>query len=443
MERQATPASPVTSGGLPLDGVRIVDFTVVWAGPFAAQILAEWGAEVIRVESTKYFQPSTRGTMAHPPKALIDSGALRGYPDREPGDRPWNRWAGFNVHSRNKLSMTVDLNTEDGQEVLERLIRTSDGLIENNAVASMDRVGVTWERLSKINPELVMVRMPAFGLTGPYRNYRTFGNHMEALVGHYSLFGYAGASPADSGLNIMADPAGGAAGAMAFMAGMLQRRRTGKGVQIEVATADGFANYLGDYVLDYGMNGRLHEYRGNRDSAFAPQGVYPCMGDDRWVSITIGSTDQWKALCGAMNRADLAGDARYQEADGRRRFHDELDAEISAWTSGVDATEVMNSLQGLGVPAGVVMNEADAYGDPHLNARGYWEELEHPETGTHRYPGVVWKAEETPNRLRRAAPRLGEDNEYVYRDLLRYTDDEYRRLEGLGHIGMDYDPSIP
>ena len=428
---------------LPLEGVRVLDFTVVWAGPYATQLLAEWGAEVIRVESTRFFPSTTRGALARPSPELVRAGGAGGYPGHDPGARPWNRAALFNAHARNKRSMTVDLTRPEGQEVLRRLVEVSDGLVENNALTTMERAGVSWERLSAINPRFVLVRMPAFGLTGPYNRYRTFGSHMESVVGHYSVFGYPGAQPDESGTSLMADPAAGVSGVVAFMAGLRHRRRTGEGVQIEIATAENFAGYLGEYVLDYSMNGRLSGYLGNRDPVAAPQGVYPCAGEDRWIAITAGSDEAWRALCGVLGRDDLADDERYASAAGRRAGHDEIDASIIAWSVFQDPIEAMEALQQAGVAAGAVMNERDAYGDPHLRARGYWQALDHPEAGSHEYPGVLWKAERAPNRLRRAAPRLGEDNEYVYRELLGYSEAEYREFEASGHAGMDYDPSIP
>jgi crotonobetainyl-CoA:carnitine CoA-transferase CaiB-like acyl-CoA transferase len=429
---------------LPLEGIRILDFTVVWAGPYSTQLLAEWGAEVIRVESTKFFPSTTRGVVARTTKQMVErTGQGGGFPDKDPGSRPWNRGALFNAHARNKLSMTVDLTRPEGQDVLEQLVRVSDGLIENNAVATMERVGVNWERLSKINPELIMVRMPAFGLTGPYRSYRTFGSHMESVVGHYSVFGYQGEDPSSSGTSLAADPAAGVAGVLAFAAGLRQRRRTGKGLQIELSTAENFSSYLGEYVMDYTMNGNLHGYIGNRDSVAAPQGVYPCNGEDRWIAISIGSDEEWASLNKAMGMPELANDRRFDTRESRQENHDELDAIISGWSRNRDSIETMGMLQIAGVRAGAVMNEADAFADPHLADRGYWEELSHPEAGTHLHPGVVWRAERTPNRLERAAPRLGEDNDYVYRELLGFDDARYARFEELGHIGMDYDESIP
>ena len=428
---------------LPLEGIRILDFTVVWAGPYATQLLSEWGAEVIRVESTKFFPSTTRGGLARPSAELVRSGGQGGYPDYEPGERPWNRAALFNVHARNKRSVTMDLTRPEGQEIFERLVKVSDGLVENNAPNTMERAGVSWERLSKVNPRLILVRMPAFGLTGPYRAYRTFGSHMEAVSGHYSLFGYPGALADESGTSLLADPAAGVSGAMAFMSGLRHRRRTGEGLQLELATAENFTGYIGDYLLDYSMNGRLAGYRGNRDLVYAPQGVYPCAGEDRWLSISIGTDEEWRALCGVMGRDDLGADERYATLDARRAAHDDVDTEILTWSIFQDPIEAMQQLQAAGVAAGAIMNERDAYSDPHLRDRGYFETLEHPEAGTFEYPGVVWRTQNTPNHLRHAAPRLGEDNEYVYKELLGYSEEEYQHFVETEHAGMDYDPSIP
>lgn len=334
---------------LPLEGIRILDFTVVWAGPFATQLLAEWGAEVIRVESTKFFPSTTRGTLARPSKELVQQGGIGGYPDKDPGHRPWNRAALFNVHARNKLSMTVDLTNPEGQEIFADLVSKSDGLIENNAIATMERAGVSWEKLSKINPEFVLVRMPAFGISGPYKSYRTFGSHMESLVGHYSLFGYQGETPEASGTSLFADPASGVAGALAFMSGLRHRRNTGKGIQIETATAENFANQLGPHILNYSMQEDVPEYIGNRHPVYAPQGVYPCKGEDRWISITITDDLEWQKLSSLIGSGELSKKDDYNNVQKRRMHHDVIDEEISKWTINHDSIELMNILQNNGI----------------------------------------------------------------------------------------------
>ena len=435
---------PVKKSGLPLEGVRIVDLTVVLAGPYATLQLADWGAEVIRVESTQHFAAETRGAIARPSPDLVEAMANQGagYPDGVAGERPWNRYSSFNSHSRNKLSMTVDLTTPEGQEVLEQLVAQADGLIENNLPANIEKLGVTWERLSKINPRLVMLRMPAFGLEGPYRGYRTFGHHMEALAGHPIIRTYPDLGLEYIPIGIPSDAASGMASAMAFTMGLRYRDRTGKGLLVELSTAENFVPLIGEFVMDYTMNGRLWSQMGNDHWWIAPHNVYRCHGEDRWVTIAARTEDEWRALCSAIGRDDLASDPRFADMASRHENRRELDAIIGEWTATKAPHWVMERLQARGVPAGVVMNASDALHDPHLAARGFFQEVPHPEAGTYRYPVRAWRASRTPHVTARHAPLLGEDNEYVYRELLGFDDERYREFEDAGHIGRDYIDSI-
>ena len=433
--------------GLPLEGVRVLDFTVVLAGPYAAMQLADWGAEVIRVESVQHFPSATRGMLARPPRefveALANAGAGIAYPDGEPGERPWNRASVFNHHGRNKRSMTVDLTRPEGQETLHRLVAISDGLLENNLPPNIEKQGVSWERLSAVNPNLVMVRIPAFGIEGPYRSYRTYGNHMEAIAGHPAIRSYPDLSLEYAPLGVPSDAASGMASAFAFAMGLRQRERTGAGLMVEVATAENFVPLIGEFVMDWTMNGRLHERMGNDHWRLAPHNVYRCRGEDAWVALAVCDEAQWRALLEAMRREDLAADPRFEDMAARHAHRRELDAEIAAWTAGRDADWVARRLQTAGVPAGPVMSEAQAYEDPHLEARGFFREIAHPEAGTHRHVRPAWTADATDDPPPRPAPLLGQDNEYVYRELLGFSDAEYRRFEELGHIGEEFDPSIP
>ena len=429
---------------LPLEGVRVLDFTLVYAGPYGTMQLADWGAEVIRVESIKHFANSTRGQMARPPKEYVAARAnMLGYPNNDPGERPWNRVPLFNAHGRNKLSMTVDLTRPEGQEVLERLVRISDGLLENNVPVSMEKVGVTWERLSRVNPRLILVRMPGFGIEGPYKNYRTWGNIMEGLAGHPLLRAYPDESPMRAPSGVPSDAASGIGGALGFLMGLFYREAMGKGLQIELPMTDNFLPFLGEFILDYTMNGRVRTQLGNTHDSFAPHNAYPCEGEDRRITIACRNDQEWQTLCKLMERPDLADDPRFQDQPARLRNRKELDAVLSEWTLTQDRMKLMHTLQAAGVPAGALLDAKDAFEDPHLRARGFFETLTHPEAGTHEYVGPLFHMDRTPNHLRRHAPRLGEDNEYVYRQLLGFSDKEYRRFEEAGHIGMDYDPSIP
>jgi len=439
-----SPTAPPDGRYLPLKGLRIIDLTVVWAGPYCTMQLADWGAEIIRVESLQHFASSTRGFVAHMPQVMAENSANQGFglPDDLVGERPWNRQPIFNGNGRNKLSMTVDLGRPDGQEIFDRLVRISDGVIENNLPPNIEKQGITWERLSQINPQLVLLRIPAFGIEGPYRGYRTFGNHMEALSGHPVLRAYPNMSLDYAPSGVPADAASGVGSALAFLMGLRQRRKTGKGLMVEVATAENFIPLIGEFVMDYTMNGRVHEHLGNTHPTLAPHNVYACAGTDRWVAIAVRSDEEWKRFRATVHRPEL-DDPAYETMEGRHARRDEIDRVIGSWTSIRDPFWIAERLQNEGIAAGIVTHERDVFESRQLEARGFWRTLTHPETGTQRNPGPLWQASETPVELRRAAPRLGEDNEYVYKGLLGCSDEEYRELEAAGHIGMDYDPSVP
>ena len=437
--------APTDTSGLPLAGVRILDMTVVWAGPYATMQLADWGAEIIRVESLQHYAAFTRGTLAHPSQALVDQSATSGmgYPEDRAGERPWNRAPVFNHHSRNKRSMTVDLDRPEGQEVLERLVAVSDGLIENNLPPNIERQGITWERLSGINPRFVLLRVPGFGVDGPYRDYRTFGNHMEGIAGHPVIRAYPDLPLDHAASSVPADAASGVGSALAFVAGLRQRDRTDRGVYIELATAENYIPLLSEFVMDYTMNERVWEQMGNDHWWLAPHNAYPCHGDDRWVTIACRSEEEWAALCTVMAREELRIDPRFADMASRHANRRALDEEIAAWTRPRDAHWIMERLQEHGVPAGAVLHESELLRDRQLDARDYWQTVENPEAGTQRQVGRLWRASETPHPAPRHAPLLGEDNEYVYRELLGYSAEEYRHFEEQRHIGMDYDPDVP
>lgn len=431
--------------GLPLEGIRVVDITVVWAGPHCTQLLAEWGAEVIRVEPRQRIQPSTRYAEMRVARDEVrrlhaaGQGALYAFAGLDPGERPWNRHAHFNSHARNKKSMTLDIMTPEGLEVLKRLVAVSDVVVENNVPETIDRAGIRYEALREANPGIIMLRMPAYGLEGPYRNYRSFGNHMEAMTGHHYLRMYPDMEPAAAGNSFTADAAGGIHGALAVLMATRYRRMTGKGQQIELPLAENFLPYIGEYILEYTYNGRDPEPRGNDHPTHAPHGVYPCRGEDRWIAIDVADDLSWRRLAGCIEQA-WTSDARFTAAQSRWANRAELNERLSAWTRERDLMELFHALQQAGVAAGPVQDEAMAYGCAHLAERGFFEELTHPDAGTHSYPGLNFRMANTPNHLRRHPVTLGEDNDYVYRDVLGLSDDEYRELDRLGHIGTDYTP---
>ena len=343
---------------LPLAGLRVLEITVVWAGPYCGSFLADLGAEVIRVESTNTFVPLTRGAAPHPPQAVIDNLPLYsgGLPGRVPGDRPFNRSPMFNSHARNKRSMTVNLLEPRGREVFDRLVAVSDVLIENNPTETMEKLGISYESLKAVKDDFIMLRMPAYGSTGPYRDFRAHGVHIEGVVGHTQLRGYADTDPSYNTTVLMSDAAAGVQGAFAVLAALRHRQRTGEGQLVELGQAENFFPYLGEYYLDYAMNGRTHGPLGNRHPT-ALQNCYPCAGDDRWLVITVYDHQQWLALCDVIGAPQLASDTSLADAPARAARQDEIDQHIAAWTRTKNPTEAMNILQEAGVPAGAVLNQ--------------------------------------------------------------------------------------
>ena len=424
---------------LPLEGIRVLEMTVVWAGPYCTSFLADLGAEVIRVESLATFAPVTRGVRARPTETYLRNQPLftGGYPDRQPGERPWNRSPIFNASGRNKLSMTVDLSKARGIEIFKELARTADVFVENNVAGRMDRLGIDYDMLRELKEDIIMLRMPAYGTTGPYRDFRAFGVHIEGVIGHTLVRGYADMDPSGTTPVYMADAAGGSHGAFAVLAALHHRRRTGKGQYIELGQAEGAVPMMGQFFMDYSMNGRNATTMGNRHPT-ALQGCYPCLGDDRWVCITIYNDEEWRSFAKALGNPDWTGDPRFAHAPGRLEHHDELDSQIGDWSKDMDHYEVMRILQEAGVAAGPVMDQRDAYSDPHLLERGMFQEAFQEDTGVNLYPRAPYKMSETPPDIRRGPVRLGEDNEYVYKTVLGYSNAEYAELEAEGHISMDY-----
>ena len=428
---------------LPLQGIRVLEFGVVWAGPYCAAFLAGMGAEVIKIESIKKFIPMTRGQIPRPTGEDLRNlpTSVGATPDRLPGKRPWNRIPLFNAHASNKLGMTVDLLQPKGKKALMDLIAISDVIVENNPTETMEKLGISYEQIRETNPGLIMCRMPAYANEGPYQNHRSFGFHIEGVVGHTLLRGYSDMDPSGVTSVLMGDAASGTQGAFAVLSALHHRRRTGKGQLIELSQAENLIPFMGEAFMDYTMNGRNQSTLGNRHPV-AIQGCYPCLGKDRWVTITIAGDDDWRGLCQTMGDPEWSQESGFRDPIVRYERHDEIDEQISQWTRSLEPQQVMRLLQEKGGAAGPVMDQRDAYADPHLNERGAFEEAYQEDTGTYLYPGAPYKLSETPSKIRRGPVRLGEDNEYVYQELLGYSAEEYAVLEEEGHIGMDYHPDV-
>ena len=440
---------------LPLEGIRVADITVVWAGTCATMHLADWGAEVIRVESRQHWQPSTRGRIARPSWATVKAARIGNvsWLKVEPVVNAWNRYPLFNAHARNKFSMTVDLTQPEGRDIFRRLIEKSDVFLESNAPHAMENLNLTYPVVRGWKPDIIMLSLPGFGQYGPYKYYRAFGANLEAWVGHSYLRGYP---DMDLSMNVPifhTDEVAGVSAALGVLMALYYRNRTGQGQFIDMSQAETFIPHLGQAIMDYVMNGRIHQRTGNRDIHSAVQGCYLCQGaqpgpdtaagDDKWVNITIFNDEQWEGLCRAMGRPDLVADERFSDQLSRLHNHNEVDKVIGEWTRQHDPYAIMHMLQRQGVPAGPVLDDRDAYNDSHLKERGFFQELTQVDCGTHLYPGLAWKMSKIPNELRLPPCRLGEHNEYVYKQVVGVSHEEYARLEAAGHIGTDFVPEIP
>ncbi|MHB8577629.1 MAG: CaiB/BaiF CoA transferase family protein [Dehalococcoidia bacterium] len=455
--KPSTHDSPtITHAAKPLRGIRVIDLCVVWAGPFATVQLADLGAEVIKVENPFVWQAATRGVMARPTKAMLalTASALGGYPNDEPGPRPWNVSPAFVNNFRNKKSFTVDLRRPEGLEVLRRLVERADVVYENNATGTLEKLGITYAWLKQARPDIIFVRAPAYGSNGPYFNARALGVHLEGVIGHTLLRGYDDADPSANTAIFSGDYLAGTQGALATMAALRYRERTGEGQQIELAQAENAAGMFTQAIMDYTLNRRIQGTIGNKD-VFGryPCGVYPAKSpggadtcEDRWVSIHVESDAMWRALKQVMGEPDWAADGRsdtYATNAGRAAAYREMDAQIARWTAGLDDYDIMHRCQAAGVIAAPVLEVSRIFDDPQLRSREFFKRMSLPDAGSYEFVGPMWKFSETPIEYYQAPVTLGEHNEYIYRELLGYSGEAIERFRAAGHIATEFDPSIP
>ena len=429
----------VSANRLPLEGIRVLDLTVVWAGPSCTMHLGDLGAEIIRVDNPWVFPPATRGNSPRPDGSLlVDFGPLGGgYPDLDVSGRPWNKHGMWSAQARNKLSCTVDIRRPEGLDAFFRLVDTADVLVENNSVATVDKLGIGWEQLHARNPRLIALRMPPMSLDGPYASYVGFGASFEALCGLTRIRGYLDDDPTTTTPAFHMDPTSGASGTFAVLCALRRREASGVGELIEFAQSENMMQHIGEYFVDADRTGRHHGPGGNRHVTHAPQGCYRCAGDDRWVVVSVATDDQWRGLCRVISRPDLADDVRFATAAGRQAHHDELDAAIEGWTSTIDHRAAFEACQAEGVPAGPVLDEADAYADPHLRARGFFRPQGSVDVGEWEFPGHQWRWT-GPDMRWGPIGRLGAENDYIWREVVGLDHGDYQRLVDGGHISLDY-----
>lgn len=431
---------------LPLEGVRVLSQAIVWAGPAASLILADLGAEVIEIESIQHVNP-TRSNYRQLPELYLQGpfGAL--YVDRDPSEGFWNRNAHFNYSKRNHKSVTLDIERPEGIALLRELVRVSDVYIENNAAGVVEKFGLDYPQLAALNPRIVMARFPGFGTTGPYRGFKGFAPTMDALGGHTFLRGYRDSDPSYTPGLAHGDPNAGIHVAFAVQAALFARERTGRGQLIDLSHVEAGLHHVAWALMDYSFNGRVRGTFGNRHPSKAPSGVFRCRdapGEQsessrrRWIAIAVAGDEQFAALAAAMGQPQLADDPRFATSDARHEHQDALEPLIEAWTSQHPARELMERLQAAGVPAAELLRQEELRANEHLRERGFWQELDHPEAGTHTYPAPVAHYRERPLRIRSHAPLLGQHNREVLQGLLGVGDARYAELVAAEVVGEAY-----
>jgi crotonobetainyl-CoA:carnitine CoA-transferase CaiB-like acyl-CoA transferase len=415
----------------PLAGVRVADFCWMGVGSVATRLLADYGAEVIKIEN--------RRRLDRPRLLPIYKGEARNYGEELPDADP-DRGGLHNNYSRNKLGVTVDMKTARGRGLVDRLIAASGVVTENFAPGVMERFGLTYERLEELSPNVIYARMSGFGHSGPHANFKSYGPIVQAVSGLSFISGLPGREPSGWGLSYMDNQAAYYSSAALLMA-ILRRNATGQGAEIDVSAVEVGATMIGPDMLDVTVNKAVTRRpgfpRGNRLGAppAAPHGVYPALGEDRWVAISVGDDIQWERFVDALGRPQWTADLRFADQASRHQHQDQLDEHVSSWTRTRDDYAAMELLQAAGVPAGAVQ---DAEGlnerDPQLAARGTFFELDHPVIGPARFEGSPVTFSRTVEDTWRSAPLLGEDNRYVFGEVLGLPSDELDELAAEGVI---------
>ena len=403
---------------LPLAGVRIADFSWIVAGPQATRILADLGAEVIRIESESHLDSMRIGQQSNPDAPSVNGSGF------------------FSNFNRNKLGITANLHHPDGHALVERLVAISDVVIENYSPGVFDRLGFSWEMLQALNPQIIYLSLSGFGHTGRDAPYVTWGPTAQAVSGATALSGLPGHEPAGWGFSYL-DHTAGYFGALAILMALYRRGRCGKGQYVDISQVETGMVLGGLAMLDYQVNGRSYERIGNRSQSVtvAPHNTYPCRGEDRWIAIVAESEAQWRALCDVLASSDLADDPRFATNLARLGEQDALDAAIALRTRRFDCRELMYLLQARGVPAGAVQNARDKLEyDPQLAVREFYRVAPHPELGEHRYEGLPMRFSNARWEIERGAPLLGEDTLRLLGDLLGYDQGQVSRLVEEGAV---------
>ena len=339
-----------------------------------------------------------------------------------------NRCALFNQWGQGKKSLLLNLTSEKGLAIVKELIAKSDVVLQNFATGVMDGFGLGYDELKKIKPDIIMASISGYGHTGPNRNYMAYGPAIPPVAGLSSITGYEGGPPQEVGM-AYGDPTSGIHAAVAICAALAARKRTGRGQHIDVSLWESVAALIPEGWMEYAMNKTQAQRQGNRDPWMAPHNCFRCLGDDEWVTIACGTDAEWHALCQTIGQPQLTHDERFCTATARKANEDALDQILTEWTVTREKWAVTHSLQAVGVAAFPSMNGKDLVEDPHLNARGFFVRLAHPEVGVRTHMGIPWLLTNAPNGVRSPAPLLGQDTDQVMHDVLGYSAQQIAHLK--------------
>ncbi len=416
LPKQRTPGTSPAAGNLPLGGIRIIDATAWWAGPSSTHILAALGAEVIHLESVQ-----------HPDGARMTAGAFKDQPSW------WERSAMYLATNANKKGLTLDLSSPRGRELFFRLAEKADVVVENYSPRVFENFGITWDALSSLNPRLIMTRMPAFGLDGPWRDHVGFAQTMEQMTGMAWVTGHEYDQPRIP--RGPCDPLAGMHSAFAILVGLSRREQTGHGSFIEVSMVEAALNAAAEQVIEYTAYGTVLSRLGNRSRDAAPQGLYPCRGYEQWLALSIASDEQWVALKTVLGQPGWADDPSLDTHEGRWRAHDLIDKHLEQWASGQDSADAAAMLSASGVPASMLYDARFSPQHPQMVARGYFEHLNHSIVGQHQLPTIPFKFRSVDRWCRSPAPTVGEHNENILKELLGLDDTAIETLTDESVIG--------
>ncbi|MGH7814202.1 MAG: CaiB/BaiF CoA transferase family protein [Candidatus Binataceae bacterium] len=410
---------------LPLEGLRVCDFSWVWAGPYCTLQLAHLGAEVIRIETQT--RPCVTRMLPPWPGGVFNGLNKSGY---------------YNQYNQGKKSIALNFKHPEAREAAWRLVKQSDIVVNNFAAGVIDRLGFGYEAVRKARPDVIMITMSGYGDTGPYKDYIAYGPVQVPLSGLSAMTGFPGMRPMHAGLSY-ADPNAGIHGAFAIMAALFHRAKTGEGQYIDMSQWECAMDLLAEGILEYTMNGREPERIGNRDPQMAPHGIFKCLDlpekileqtIDQFVSIVCVDDAEWSRLARAIGKPELAAGARFATFAARKKNEDALDAIIAGWTKDKRVAEVVAQLQASGVSATACADNKYLDEEPHLNQRNYFVELNHPEVGVRKHCGIPWRMSATPCEVKSPAPLLGQHTDEVLTNLLGYTAEEVATMRSKGAL---------